>query len=112
MGIGCIALYLSHQLMHIRSLLCNTIFMIDKKICCKFSRKGHQYVKLLDAKKERLEAKRQSDGWLNNEVGFESICHESRGNLIDGLGNPIKEVEDEVVDEEEKQDRNEELRLR
>ena len=38
---------------------------------------------------------------LNNEVGFGAICHNSRGNLIDGLGNPIKETE-EVVEEEEK----------
>ena len=48
---------------------------------------------------------------LNNEVGFGAICHNSRGNLIDGLGNPIKETE-EVVEEEEKQDRDEEFRLR
>jgi hypothetical protein len=62
-------------------------------------------------KKRRLEAIRRSDGWLNNEVGFGSICHDSRGNLVDGLGNPIKEAE-EMVEEEEKQDRDEELRLR
>ena len=53
-------------------------------------------------KKRRLEAKRRQDGWLNEEVGYGTICHDSRGNLIDGLGNPIKE--DEVVEEEEKQD--------
>jgi hypothetical protein len=41
-------------------------------------------------------------------VGFGSIYHDSRGNLIDGLGNPIRE---EDVDEEE-QDRDEELKLR
>ena len=46
-----------------------------------------------------------------DEVGYGSICHDSRGNLIDGLGNPIKETE-EVVEEEEKQDRDEEFRLR
>jgi hypothetical protein len=51
-----------------------------------------------------------SDGWLNDEVGFGSICHDLRGNLIDGLGNPIRE--EEVVEEEEEQDRDEELRLR
>jgi hypothetical protein len=64
-----------------------------------------------ERKKRNLEAKRRSDGWLNDEVGFGSICHDSRGNLIDGLGNPIKEAEEEV-DEEEEQNRDEELRLR
>jgi hypothetical protein len=34
------------------------------------------------------------------------MCHDSKGNLIDGLGNSIKE--EEVVEEEE-QDRGEEL---
>jgi hypothetical protein len=63
-----------------------------------------------ERKKRRLEAKRRSDGWLNEEVGYGAICHDSRGNLIDGLGNPIKEEEEEVQDEE--QDRDEELRLR
>jgi hypothetical protein len=62
-----------------------------------------------ERKKRRLEAKRRSDGWLNDEVGYGTICHDSRGNLIDGLGNPIKEAEEEV--EEEEQDRDEELRL-
>jgi hypothetical protein len=62
-----------------------------------------------ERKKRRLEAKRRSDGWLNDEVGYGTICHDSRGNLIDGLGNPIKE--EEVVEQEE-QDRDEELRLR
>ncbi len=61
-----------------------------------------------ERKKRKLEAKRRSDGWLNDELGYGSICHDSRGNLIDGLGNPIKEAE--VVEEE--QDRDEELRLR
>ena len=61
-----------------------------------------------ERKKRRLEAKRRSNGWLNNEVEFGSICHDSRGNLVDGLGNPIKE---EDVEEEE-QDRDEELILR
>jgi hypothetical protein len=61
-----------------------------------------------ERKKRRLEAKRLSDGWLNDEIGYGTICHDSRGNLIDGLGIPIKE---EVVEEEE-QDRDEELRLR
>jgi hypothetical protein len=64
-----------------------------------------------ERKKRRLETKRRSDGWLNDEVGYGSICHDSRGNLIDGLGNPIKEAEEEVEGEE--QDRDEEdLRLR
>ena len=62
-----------------------------------------------ERKKRRLEAKRRSDGWLNNDVGFGSICHDSRGNLVDGLGNPIKE---EVVEEGEGQNRDEEVRLR
>jgi hypothetical protein len=62
-------------------------------------------------KKRRLEAIRRSDGWLNNEVGFGSICHDSRGNLTDGLGNPIKE-EEVVEEEEEEQERDEELGLR
>lgn len=62
-------------------------------------------------KKGRLETKRRSDGWLNDEVGYGTICHDSRGNLVDGLGNPIKEAEEEV-EEEEDQDRDEELRLR
>jgi hypothetical protein len=64
-----------------------------------------------ERKKRWLEAKRQSDGWLDNEVGFGSICHDSMGNLVDGLGNPIKEAE-EMVEEEEKQDRDEELKLK
>jgi hypothetical protein len=51
-----------------------------------------------ERKKRMLETKRRSDGWLNEEVGYGTICHDSRGNLIDGLGNPIKE---EVVEEEE-----------
>ena len=54
--------------------------------------------------------KRRSDGWLNDEVGYGAICHDSRGNLVDGLGNPINEAE--VIEEEEKQDRDEEFRLR
>ena len=63
-----------------------------------------------ERKRRRLEAKRWSDGWLNDEVGHGTICHDSRGNLNDGLGNPIKE--DEVIEEEEKQDRDEELRFK
>jgi hypothetical protein len=62
-----------------------------------------------ERKRRRLEAKRRSDGWLNDEVGYGAICHDSRGNLIDGLGNQIKE--EEVVEKEE-QDRDEEFRLR
>jgi hypothetical protein len=64
-----------------------------------------------ERKKRRLEARRRSDGWLNDEVGYETICHDSRGNLIDGLGNPIQEAE-EVIEEKEDQDREEELRYR
>jgi hypothetical protein len=64
-----------------------------------------------ERKKRKLEAKRRSDGWVNDEVGFGSICHDSRGNLIDGLGNQIKEAEEEI-EEEEKRDRDDELRLR
>jgi hypothetical protein len=63
-----------------------------------------------ERKKRRLETKRRSDGWLNDEVGFGTICHDSRGNLIDGLGNPIKEAE-EIVEGEEGQERIEELKL-
>lgn len=63
-----------------------------------------------ERKKRRLETKRRSDGWLNDIVGYGTICHDSRGNLVDGLGNPIRE---EVVEkEEEEHDRDEELRLR
>jgi hypothetical protein len=53
-------------------------------------------------------------GWLSDEVGYGVICHDSRGNLVDGLGNPIKEAENEVVEveEEEEQHRDEGLRLR
>ncbi len=68
----------------------------------------HRYE--FERKKRRLEAKGRSDGWLNDEVGYGPICHDSMGNLTDGLGNPIKE--EEVVEEEEEQDRDEELRLR
>ena len=64
-----------------------------------------------ERKKRRLEAKRRSDGWLNDEVGYGTICHDSRGNLIDGLGNPIKEAE-EMVEEDGGQDIDEELRLK
>jgi hypothetical protein len=64
-----------------------------------------------ERKKRRLEAKRRQDGWLNEEVGYGAICHDSRGNLVDGLSNPIKEAE-EVVEEGEKQDRDEELKLK
>ena len=46
-----------------------------------------------------------------DEVGYGSICHDSRGNLIDGLGNPIKETE-EVIKEEDGQERDEELKLK
>jgi hypothetical protein len=63
-----------------------------------------------ERKKRRLDAKRGSDGWLNDEVGYGTICHDSRGNLVDGLGNPIQEAE-EIVDGEEKQDRDEEFKL-
>lgn len=63
-----------------------------------------------ERKKRRLETKRRSDGWLNNEVGYGTICHDSRGNLVDGLGNPIKE--EEMVEEGEEKDREEKLRLR
>jgi hypothetical protein len=59
-------------------------------------------------KKRRLEARRRPDGWLNDEVGYGIICHDSIGNLVDGSGNPIKEEE---ADEEE-HDRDEELKLR
>jgi hypothetical protein len=59
----------------------------------------------------RLEAKRRSDGWLNDEVGYGTICNDSRGDLVNGLGNLIKEAE-EIVEEEEKQDRDEELKLK
>jgi hypothetical protein len=62
-----------------------------------------------ERKKRRLEAKRRSDGWLSDEVRYGTICHDSRGNLIDGLGNPIEEEE---VEEEEEQHRDEELRLK
>jgi hypothetical protein len=64
-----------------------------------------------ERKKRRLEAKRRSDGWLNDEVGYGTICYDSRGNLVDGLGNPIKEAE-EAIKEEEGQERDEELSLR
>ena len=64
-----------------------------------------------ERKKRSLEAKRRSDGWLSDEVGYGTICHDSRGNLVDGLGNPIKEAE-EVVEEEEGQERDEELELK
>ena len=63
-----------------------------------------------ERKRRRLEARRRSDGWLNEEVRYGPICHDSRGNLTDGLGNPIEERQ--VVEEEEEQDRDEELRLR
>jgi hypothetical protein len=52
-------------------------------------------------KKRRLEAKRRSDGWLNDIVGYGAICHDSMGNLVDGLGNPIMEVEEEDQDKDE-----------
>ena len=61
-----------------------------------------------ERKKRRLEAK--SYGWLNDGVGYGSICHDSRGNLVDGLGNLIKEVE--VVEEEEGHERGEEVKLK
>jgi hypothetical protein len=64
-----------------------------------------------ERKKRRLETKRRQDEWLNDEVGYGTICHDSRGNLIDGLGNPIKEAQ-EIVEKEEEQETGEELRLR
>lgn len=64
-----------------------------------------------ERKKRRLETKRRSDGWLNNEVGYGTICHDSRGNLVDGLGNPIEE-EEEVIEDEEGQERDKELKLK
>ena len=62
-------------------------------------------------KKRRLETKRRSDGWLNDEVGDGTICHDSRGNLVDGLGNPIKEevMEEEKVEKEQDRKRNSDL---
>jgi hypothetical protein len=62
-----------------------------------------------ERKMRRLEAKRRSDGWLSDEVRYGTICHDSRDNLIDGLGNPIEEEE---VEEEEEQHRDQELRLK
>ncbi|MGH9965352.1 MAG: hypothetical protein ACRD5E_11075 [Nitrososphaeraceae archaeon] len=64
-----------------------------------------------ERKKRRLEARRRTDGWLNDEVGYGSICHDSMGNLIDGLGNPIKEAE-EAREEEEGQEKVEKLKLK
>jgi hypothetical protein len=64
-----------------------------------------------ERKKRSLEKKRLSDGWLNDEVGYGTICHDSRGNLVDGLGNPIQEAEEDV-EEEENQNRDEVLRLK
>lgn len=65
-----------------------------------------------ERKKRRLEAKRRSDGWLNEQVGYGIICHDSMGNLVDGSGNPIKEAEMRV-EEQETQDRDkEEFKLR
>jgi hypothetical protein len=63
-----------------------------------------------ERKKRRLEAKRRSDGWLNDQVGYGTICHDSMGNVVDGLGNPITEAE-EVGEEEDEQERDEELEL-
>ena len=60
-------------------------------------------------KKRRLEAIWRSEGLLN-EVECGTICHDSRGNLVDRLGNPIKDSK--AVEEEEEQHRDEELRLR
>ena len=65
-----------------------------------------------ERKTRRLEVKRRQDGWLNDKVGYESICHDSRGNLIDGLGNSIKEAEGGVEEEEGQERDDEELRLR
>ena len=64
-----------------------------------------------ERKKRRLEAKRRSDGWLNDIVGYGAICHDSMGNLVDGLGNPIMEVEEEI-EKEEDQDKDEVFRLK
>ena len=40
-----------------------------------------------------------------------SICHDSRGNLVDGLGNLVKEAE-EVIEEEEGQERDEDFKFK
>jgi hypothetical protein len=64
-----------------------------------------------ERKKRRLEARRWSDGWLNDKVGYGTICHDSRGNLVDGLGNPIMEAE-ELVEEEEMQEKDEGLEFK
>ena len=63
-----------------------------------------------ERKKRRLKEKRQSDGWLNDEVGYGTICHDSRGNLVDGLGNLIKE--EEVVEKEQERDKELALKLK
>ena len=63
-----------------------------------------------ERKKRRLEAKRRQDGWLNNEVEYGTICHDSRGNLVDGLGNLIKE--EEVVEKEQERDKELALKLK
>jgi hypothetical protein len=65
-----------------------------------------------ERKRRRLEEKRRSNGWLNDEVGYGTICHDSRGNLVDGLGNPIKEVEEMLEKKEEGQESDEELKLK
>ena len=64
-----------------------------------------------EREKRRLETKRWSDGWLNDIVGYGAICHDSKGNLVDGLGNPIMEVEEEI-EKEEDQDKDEVFRLK
>jgi hypothetical protein len=51
-----------------------------------------------ERKRRRVEEKRRSDGWVNDEIGFRS-----RGNLINGLGNQIRKEEVE----KQEQDRDE-----
>ena len=62
-----------------------------------------------ERKKRRLETKRRSDRWLKDEVGYGAICHDSRGNLTDGLGNSIKEAELIKEEGDRKEMRNSDL---
>jgi hypothetical protein len=64
-----------------------------------------------ERKKRRLETRWRQEGWLNNEVRYGAICHDSKGNVVDGLDNPIKEAE-EVVEEEERQEKDEGLEFK
>jgi hypothetical protein len=64
-----------------------------------------------EREKRWLEARWRQGRWLNNEVRYVAICLDLKGNLVNGLGNPVKKAE-EVLEEEERQEKDERLEFK